>query len=92
MNKNQPAHAKAIASLSLGTIGVVLLFPVYTSVISIILGFIGLVFAISSKKAGNTEGTRTAGFILCLITLIGSVILIVCLGIGAYKFSFLYDY
>lgn len=73
-NQNQAGHGLAVASLVLGIIGIVFWFFGYSSIISIILGIIGIVLAANAKKAGNTEGIRTAGFVLSLITLIGGAI------------------
>ncbi len=43
----------------------------YGSLFSIVLGIVGLILAGNAKKGGNTEGIRTAGFIVSLIALIG---------------------
>lgn len=75
-------HGLAIGSLVCGIIGVVCWFFGYGSFLSIILGIVGLVLAGNSKKDGNTEGTRTAGFILSLIALIGGVIVFLYLVIA----------
>ena len=61
----------ATASMVLGIISVALWFFGYTAIISVVLGIIGLVLAGKSKKAGFTGGSRTAGFVLSLIGLIG---------------------
>ena len=61
----------ATASMVLGIIAVALWFFGYTSIISVVLGIIGLILAGKSKKAGFTGGARTAGFVLSLIGLIG---------------------
>lgn len=71
---NTSGHGKAVASLVLGIIGVVFWFLGTASILSIILGIIGIVLASSAKKDGNTEGLRTAGFVLSLIALIGGAI------------------
>lgn len=82
-----PASA-AVASLVLGIIAVVLWFFGYTSIVSVILGIVGLVCAGNAKKAGFMGGLRTAGFVLSLIGLIGGgiafVACVACAGaIGA---------
>lgn len=76
---NTTNHGQAVASLVLGIIGVVFWFFGYGSLLSLVLGIIGLVLACSAKKAGNTEGVRTAGFVLSLIALIGgAVVFLAC--------------
>lgn len=72
--QNNAGHGKAVASLVLGIIGVVFWFTQAASFVSLILGIIGVVLAASAKKDGNTEGIRTAGFVLSLIALIGGAI------------------
>ena len=67
---------------------VVLWFFGYTSIVSVILGIVGLVCAGNAKKAGFMGGLRTAGFVLSLIGLIGGgiafVACVACAGaIGA---------
>lgn len=69
-----PGHGKAVASLVLGIVGIVFWFFGYSAILSIILGVIGIFLAASAKSDGNTEGIRTAGFVLSLITLIGGAI------------------
>lgn len=84
MDNNQPKHGYAVASLVLGIIGVVFWFFGASSIVSVILGIIGLILASSAKTAGNTEGMRTAGFVLSLISLIGGLLVfiacIACVG------------
>ncbi len=57
----------------------------YSSILSVIFGIIGLVLAGNAKKAGYTEGMRTAGFVLSLIGLIGGALAFVacvaCVGV-----------
>ncbi|MBE6949656.1 MAG: hypothetical protein E7456_07430 [Ruminococcaceae bacterium] len=72
----------------MGIISVVLWFFGYSAIVSVILGIVGLILAGNAKKAGFTGGTRTAGFILSLIGLIGGALVFVacvaCVGaIGA---------
>lgn len=83
-----PGKGAAVASLVLGIIAVVLWFFGYTSIVSVILGIVGLVCAGNAKKAGFMGGLRTAGFVLSLIGLIGGgiafVACVACAGaIGA---------
>lgn len=87
-NNKIPGKGAATASLVLGIISVVLWFFGYSSLISVILGIVGLILAGNAKKAGFNGGIRTAGFVLSLIGLIGGVIFFVacvaCVGaIGA---------
>ncbi|MCC8196806.1 MAG: hypothetical protein LIO49_08455 [Ruminococcus sp.] len=84
-NTNVPGKGAATGSLVVGIIGVVLWFFGYSSILSVILGIVGLVLASSSKKSGFDGGTRTAGFVLSLISLIGGALVFVacvaCAGI-----------
>ena len=87
-NQNVPGKGAAVASLVLGIIAVVLWFFGYTSIVSVMLGIVGLVCAGYAKKAGFMGGLRTAGFVLSLIGLIGGgiafVACVACAGaIGA---------
>ena len=72
--QNDAGHGVAVASLVLGIIGTVFCFFGVGAFISIILGIIGLVCAANAKNEGNTEGTRTAGFVLSIISLVGGAI------------------
>lgn len=71
-NGQQPAHGKAVASLILGIAGLVCCG---------ICGLIGLILSISAKNEGNTEGIRTAGFVLgiigCVLWAVGVVAAII---------------
>jgi hypothetical protein len=71
MEQNVLGKGKATASLVLGIISVVCWFFGYSAIISVILGVIGLILAGKARKEGFEGGTRTAGFILSLIGLIG---------------------
>ncbi len=89
-NGDMPGKGAAVASLILGIISVVLWFFGYTAIGSLVLGIIGLVLASVAKKAGNTSGMRTAGFVLSLIGVIGGGIVFVacvacagCIGAAA---------
>ena len=68
-------HGKA--SLVLGICTIVCWFFGVGALVGIILGIIGLVLAGQAKKAGNTEGIRTGGFVCSLIGLIGSGIAVI---------------
>lgn len=77
-----PEHGNAVGSLVLGIVGTVLCFFGYSAIISVILGVIGLILSDKAKNAGNTEGIRTAGFVLSLISLIGgAIVFVVCIAI-----------
>lgn len=76
-NNKIPGKGAATASLVLGIISVVLWFFGYSSLISVILGIVGLILAGNAKKAGFNGGIRTAGFVLSLIGLIGGAIFFV---------------
>ncbi len=96
-NSSVPGKNAAIASMVLGIISVALWFFGYSSIVSVVLGIVGLVLASSSKKAGYSDGIRTAGFVLSLIGLIGGVIFFVacvaCIGaLGSVGYSDLIDY
>lgn len=79
MNNQQPIPGKslAIASLVLGIVSVALWFFGYTSLVSVILGIIGIVLAVMSKKQGFMEGIRTAGLVLSIIGVVGGAIFFV---------------
>lgn len=78
-NGSRPGKGAATGSLVCGIIGVVLWFFGWSSIVSVILGVVGLVLASNAKKAGFNEGLRTAGFVLSLLSLIfGGVIFIAC--------------
>lgn len=80
-NGKVPGQSNATASMVLGILAVVFWFFGYSSLLSIVLGIIGLVLASNSKQAGFSGNTRTAGFVLSLIGLIGGAIaFIACVG------------
>ena len=79
MKSADAGHGLAIGSLVCGIIGIVLWFFGYTCLISVVLGIVGLVLAENAKKEGNTEGIRTAGFIVSLIALIIGIIITIYL-------------
>ena len=86
-NRGQvPGQNDAVVSLVLGILSVVLWFFGYSSILSVVLGVVGLVYASKSKQRGF-DG-RTAGFVLSLIGVIGGAFVfiacIACVGaIGA---------
>ena len=78
--KNQPGSGQATASMVLGIISVVCWFFGVGSVLSVILGIIGLMCASKAKKQGCNSGIRTAGFVLSIIGLCGgSVVFVSCI-------------
>ena len=85
-NGEIPGKNKAIASLVLGIISVVLWFFGYSSILSVVLGIICVVMASKSKEEGYDENIRTAGFILSVIGIIGGAIFFVacvaCVGMA----------
>ena len=85
-NGEIPGKNKAIASLVLGIISAVLWFFGYSSILSVVLGIIGVVMASKSKEEGYDENIRTAGFILSVIGIIGGAIFFVacvaCVGMA----------
>lgn len=65
-----PGKSYAVASMVLGIVAVVFWFFRFTSLLSVILGIIGLSLASSAKKEGYYGGERMAGFILSLLGVI----------------------
>lgn len=77
--QNVPGKGAAIGSLVCGIVSIVFWFFGVTSLLSLILGIVGLILANSSKKAGYNEGLRTAGFVVSLIgTIFGALIFVSC--------------
>lgn len=74
---DQPEHGAAVGSLVCGIISIVCWFFGWSSLISVVLGIIGIILANNAKKAGNTEGIRTAGFVTSVIGLIGGALVFV---------------
>lgn len=78
-NQSVPGKGAAIGSLVCGIVSIVFWFFGVTSLLSLILGIIGLILAGNSKKAGFENGLRTAGFVTSLIgTICGALIFISC--------------
>ncbi|HBB27840.1 MAG TPA: hypothetical protein DC000_01065 [Clostridiales bacterium] len=61
------SNGKAIASLVLGIVSLVCVFFGYGAILGIILGIIGIVLGISSKKE-QPSGMATAGLVLSIIS------------------------
>lgn len=80
-----PGKNKAVASLVLGILSIVFIWGGFSGFVSLILSVIGLILASSAKKDGFDEGIRTAGFVTCLIGLIGGLLaLLACVAcVGA---------
>ena len=62
-NNNPPGKNNATASLVLGIIAVIFWFFGYSSILSIILGIVGLIQASKAKELGYDDAIRTAGFV-----------------------------
>ena len=57
---NPPGKSNATASLVLGIIAVVFWFFGYSSILSVILGIVGLIQASKAKELGYLDAIRTA--------------------------------
>lgn len=78
-NQNVPGKGAATASLVCGIVSIVCWFFGATSILSLILGIVGLIMASNAKKAGYNDGLRTAGFVLSLLgTIFGALIFVSC--------------
>ncbi len=84
-NQKIPGKGKAVASLVLGIVSLILWWFGYSSLLSVVLSIVGLILAGSAKKDGFEGGIRTAGFVTSLIGLIGGAIFFVacvaCVGV-----------
>ena len=76
-NDSEKGKSHATASMVLGIIAVVCWFFGDSSLVSVICGAVGLVLAGKAKAEGFEGGTRTAGFVLSLIGLIGGAVVFV---------------
>lgn len=79
-------NGKAVASLVLGIISLVLMFIPYGGWVGLILGIVGIILGISAKKEAPS-GMATAGLVLsiiavalCAISLIACVACVGCIG------------
>ena len=78
--QNIPGKGAAIGSLVCGIVSIVFWYFGVTSILSLVLGVVGLVLASNSKKAGFDGGLRTAGFVLSIIgTVFGALIFVSCI-------------
>ncbi len=79
-----PGQNEAVVSLIMGIIAVLLWFFGYSSLISVVLSIVGLVYASKSKQLGFNGPMRTAGFVLSLIGLAGGALIFIacvaCIG------------
>lgn len=80
IQKKEAGKGLAVASLVIGILAIVFWFAFgWGTILSIILGIIGIVLSSLSRKKGNTGGMKTAGLVLSIIaTVIGSVIFLSC--------------
>ena len=71
-----PGKGKAVASLVLGIISLVLLWFGVTALIAIVTSIIGIVLGVSAKKTlpPNQRGMATAGLICSIVGLVLAVI------------------
>lgn len=77
---------EAVASLVLGVLSLCLCAPV--SILSLILGIVGLVFAGQAKRMGFRQGIRTAGFVTSLLGVIfGGLFVLVAVAAGGILFT-----
>ena len=80
----QPGKTKAIASLVLGIVGIVLDFffvTIFLSAIGCVLGIVGIIMYSGAKKEGFVGGMATAGLVLSIIAVVfgaGSLLCTVC--------------
>ena len=77
-----PAKGKAIASLVLGIVALLLCWWGWVGIISIVLSIIGIILGIGSRKelpAEQGRGMATAGMICSIIALVlSSIVLVAC--------------
>lgn len=79
-NNPVPGKGAATASLVCGIVAIVLWFFGITSLISFILGIIGIILANNAKKVGFEGGIQTAGFVLSILgTVFGAIIFVSCI-------------
>lgn len=93
---SEPGKGKAITSMVLGIIAVVLCWFGYVAILSLVLAIVGLVLAISAKKdmkaSGNfsARGMATAGLVLSIISLVLSAIVFLACTICIASVPYLY--
>ncbi len=70
---------KSIASLILGIASVVLPWFYFSSIVSVIVGIIGIILAVQVRKFNDeNKNMATAGLVLSIIGLVLSGIMVVC--------------
>ncbi|MCR5145298.1 MAG: hypothetical protein K6B67_08410 [Lachnospiraceae bacterium] len=80
-NGEEPGKSAAIASLVLGIVSILTWFFGSGSLVGLITGILGIVFASNAKKQGFEGGMQTAGFVCSLIGLVGSSIVFIACGV-----------
>ncbi len=80
---------KAVASMVLGIISLVLLVTGYGAAVSVLLSIIGMALAGSSKRDGYTGSVRTTGVILNMFgVVVGIVVFVACIAcVGVFGYS-----
>ena len=76
-----PGKSKAIASLVLGIVALVICWSKWGAIASIVAAIVGIVLAVQAKKEmpAGTSGMATAGMVLCIITLaLGAFVIAAC--------------
>ena len=88
-------NGKAIASLVLGILSCILLFPKNGAFVGIVLAIVGIVLAVKAKKeiemsGEGGKGMATAGMVLSIIALALCVLAIICIvaAIGMFAAGF----
>lgn len=75
----EPGKNQAIAGLVLGICANVCWLFGHTAIGSLLLGIIGILLAVNSKKAGYSGAMLTAGFVLSIIAIvIGALVFVAC--------------
>lgn len=74
---NEPGKGAATGSLVCGIIAIVCWWFGWSSLVSIILGIVGLILAGNAKKQGFVGGMQTGGFVCSLIGLIGGAFFLI---------------
>jgi len=78
--QSTPTNGKAVASLVLGIVSIVLGWIFWIDLVGIAAGIIGLVLGISAKKEAAPSGMATAGIVLSIVGIaIGGIIFLSCM-------------
>jgi len=90
MANNSPGQNKAVASLVLGIVALLLIWFGYSVIVSIILAIVGIVMGINARKElpPGDSGLATAGMVCSIIALVLScIVFVACVlcvaGLGA---------